>query len=402
VTERRYRLLLISTHPVQYAAPIFRDMQADPRLEIQVAYCSNYAAESAFDKDFGREIKWDVPLFEGYSWTMVPNRSFRPGLERFFGLVNPGLWSMIRKGRYDAVSIFAGYRYASFWITLAAAKFSSTPIFFGTDAASLDPRNGGGWKVSAKRWLWPKLFGMADQVVGPSTATRGMYRSLGIPEDRIMCVPYIVDNSRWLVQSAKVDRAQVRAEWKVPVDATVIVFSAKLQPWKRPLDLLEAFAKANAVNSFLIYAGDGPLMNELQTTANSLGIADRVRFLGFVNQSQLPAVYTASDLLVLPSDYEPFGVVVNEAMLCGAAVAVSDHVGAGHDLVTAKTGFIFPCGDVEALANVLRLAAENPTRLRDMGCAGRRRMETWSSRELNQAYVEGIERAISLRNRRKG
>ena len=61
-----------------------------------------------------------------------------------------------------------------------------------------------------------------------------------------------------------------------------------------------------------------------------------MRFLGFVNQTGLPGVYVTSDLLVLPSDYEPFGLVVNEAMLCGCPAVVSDRVGAGYDRIRQR------------------------------------------------------------------
>jgi len=123
-------------------------------------------------------------------------------------------------------------------------------------------------------------------------------------------------------------------------------------------------------------------------------VAERVRFLGFANQSQLPAVYRASDLLVLPSEYEPFGVVVNEAMLCGCAVAVSDRVGAGYDLVRpGETGFIFPCGDTDALAQIFREALPARARLQQIGAAARRRLESWSPRENIEAMVQAIERA---------
>jgi glycosyltransferase involved in cell wall biosynthesis len=110
-----------------------------------------------------------------------------------------------------------------------------------------------------------------------------------------------------------------------------------------------------------------------------LGVAHRVRFLGFVNQSRLPDVYRAADILVLPSEYEPFGVVVNEAMLCGRPVIVSDRVGAKYDLVReGETGFVYPCGDIEALAQILREVLPDRERLRKMGEAARKRMETWS------------------------
>src|ERR1022692_28281 len=397
--DRRYRLLLVSTHAVQYASPIFRKMAEHPRLEIQVAYCSLQGAECGPDADFGREVKWDVPLLDGYPWMEVPNRAWRPGLGRFFGLVNTGLWGTIQRGKYDGIVIYTGYTYMSFWIALAAAKFTKTPILFGTDAVTLHPRIGKGWKVGVKRRFWPLLFGMASQIIVPSTLTREMLRSIGISSERISLTPYVVDNDWWREQAGRIDRGKIRDDWHVPLDATVILFCAKLQPWKRPLDLLRAFAKLNSPECFLIYAGDGPLNEELKREAVKLGVAERVRFLGFMNQSQLPSTYRASNLFVLPSEYDAFGVVVNEAMLCGCAVAVSDRVGAGPDLVRPENGFVFPCGDVDALVQVLRSATGNKELLHRMGEASERRIETWSLRENIQGLIEALDHIVAKRKR---
>src|SRR5262249_31333957 len=209
------------------------------------------------------------------------------------------------------------------------------------------------WKPLVKRWLWPWLFRLADVVIVPSSRGVALIRSLGIPVSRVMLTPYVVNNDWWIEQSECVDRAAVRRDWGVVKWAPIVLFCAKLQPWKRPQDVLRAFAKANVLGAHLVYAGEGPQRQELETEAKALGVAERVRFLGFTNQLQLPAVYRASDLLVLPSQYEPFGVVVNEAMLCRCPVAVSDRVGAGYDLVhPSQNGFIFPCGDVDALAGI--------------------------------------------------
>ena len=253
---------------------------------------------------------------------------------------------------------------------------------------------------SVKKFLWPHLYSLADQVVVPSTASYNLIRSLGIPEDRITLTPYSVDNDWWKKQSSRVDRAAVRRSWGVAPETSVILFCAKLQPWKRPLDLLRAFALATIPNSALVFAGEGPLRSELETEAASMGIADRVHFLGFVNQSQLPSVYTASDLMVLPSEYEPFAVVVNEAFCCGCPVIASDRVGAAQDLIApVNPSFIFPCGNVDALAQILKVALGNPVALTEYGHAARRRMETWSIRENISGTVEAVRRAIARRDR---
>ena len=227
-------------------------------------------------------------------------------------------------------------------------------------------------------------------------------RSLGLPDERVTLTPYVVDNDWWLAQSARVDRNVVRASWGAAPDDVVILFCAKLQPWKRPLDLLQAFAKANIAKALLVFAGEGPLRPSLEAEATALGIAGRVRFLGFVNQTQLPAIYTAADLMVLPSVYDAFGVVVNEAMLCGCPVVASDHVGAARDLIVhGRTGFVYPCGEIQALAGILQQALADRGRLSEFGRAARTRMESWSPRENIEATVQAISRGIARLGRRR-
>jgi len=169
-----------------------------------------------------------------------------------------------------------------------------------------------------------------------------------------------------------------------------------LQDWKRPLDLLHAFAKAAVPGSLLIFAGEGPLRSQIESEAAGLGIAPRVRILGFTNQSRLPAVYSAADLFVLSSDYDPCPVVVCEAMLCGCPVVISDQIRGRFDLVRpGLTGDIFPCGDVDALAAVLKRLLLDRVGLGGLAANARQRMETWSPREYIAATVEAVERAVS-------
>jgi glycosyltransferase involved in cell wall biosynthesis len=394
--NHRYRVLMVASHPVQYMSPVFRELAQHPMLDVHVAYCSLQGAERARDPGFGVEVSWDIPLLDGYRWTEVRNRSPQPGLERFWGLLNTGLWSMLRRDTYDAVVVFTGYAYASFWIVMLAAKLAGLPILFGTDATRLGPRSGARWKLSAKRWLLPRIFRLATVVIVPSSAGAEFIRSLGIGNDRVVLTPYTVNNKWWMEQAEKIDRAAVRERWGIPLDAPAVLFCAKMQSWKRPFDLLQAFVRANVPQAYLIYAGDGPLKAELEREVARQGVSARVRFLGFVNQSVLPEVYRSSDLLVLPSEYEPFGVVVNEAMLCGCAVAVSDRVGAGPDLIRpGETGFLFPCGDVDALARILCQALLGPEVLAHVRKAALDRMQSWTIGDNVEAMVEAVSRACS-------
>ena len=392
--EPRYRVLAICTNPVQYISPIFRRMAQRAELDLTVAYCSMRGAEAGYDPEFATTVQWDTPLLEGFAWKQLVNRG--SGGQSFFGLWNPGVWGLIREGAFDAVLCFTGYRCATFWIAWLAAKSSRTAFLFGTDATTLVSRDARPWKKSAKAIFWPRLYALADQVIVPSSGSQELMLSLGIPDERVTLTPYSVDNDWWAAESAKIDRQAVRAGWGVSPSDRVVLFCAKLQPWKRPQDLLRAFAKAKIAGVRLVYAGEGPLRGELEAEAKRLGIADQVRFLSFVNQTQLPAVYTAADVMVLPSEYEPFAVVVNEAMCCGCVAIVSDRVGAARDLVApVAPELIYQCGDVDALAAALRSALSDQARLHSIAAAARERIRAWSPKENIDATIDAVRTAVS-------
>ena len=394
MAEERFKVLAIASHPVQYMAPLFRRMAKEPSLDLQVAYCSLGGAHASYDPDFQASVQWDVPLLDGYGWVEVPNKG--SGDESFWGLKNPGLRELIHEGKFDAILCYVSYVRASFWIARRAAKAAGAAFLFGTDAHSLAPRDARSWKVWTKRVLWPHLFRQADQIFVPSSGTFELIRRLGIAAERITLTPYSVDNDWWKEQSAKVDREAVRAQWQLRRDQPLILFCAKLAPWKRPMDLLRAFAQSGLSNGLLIFAGDGALRTELEGEAARLGIQDRVRFLGFVNQSQLPALYTAADVLVLPSGYEPFAVVVNEAMCCGCPVIVSDQVGAARDLVAPiRQDFVFPTGDVAALARALQSAFADREKLGETTRLGYEHVEIHSPKRTVAGSVEAVAKAVA-------
>jgi glycosyltransferase involved in cell wall biosynthesis len=397
--NRKYKLLLIGTHPIQYAAPVYRRLAQHPGLDVLVAYCSLQGAERAIDPEFGVEIKWDLPLLEGYKWIEVPNWSPWPGVGRFWGLINPGFWSLIRKGGFDGVLTHTGYLHLSFWIILLAAKMSRTPLLFASDAATLRPRDNKIWKKLIKPFVVPWIYGLADVVTVGCAAGHEFIKSLGIPEARIALTPNVVDNDWWSEQAARVDRAAVRARLGIPESSPTALFCGKLQPWKRPLDVLRAFARAEVPSGHVVFVGDGPLRETIESEARSLGIMDRVRMLGFVNQSALPEVYSAADVCVLSSEYDPCPDVVCEAMLCGCPVILSDAVPGRFDLVTnGETGFVYPCGDVPALSLALREALNDESRLKGLSRAARRRMESWSPREYISAMFQAVGQAAGMRS----
>ncbi len=232
-----------------------------------------------------------------------------------------------------------------------------------------------------------------------SNAAKKLAMTLGVPEKRLRIIRSGVDKEGWVASNAKCNRSAVRAGWKVPDNARVILYCAKLQPWKRPLDLLEAFAKANLPGVYLVFAGDGPQRNLLESRVHALGLADRVRVMGFVNLSQLPSFYCAADLFVLPSAYDPCPLVVPEAMFSGLPVILSDAVLGRLEMIdVGKSGYLYPCGDVDALAGILKNVFIEPEKLLQLKDGVRRQMESWTREEFLDCWVGAVEAATRLKH----
>ena len=314
--------------------------------------------------------------------------------------MNFRLWGLIRKGNFDAVAV-CGYAYLSYWIAFFAAKSIKIPILISTDATQLQHPRGGWWW---KRWIKPAvvrfIYGrLADIVLVTSTAGLRFLERLGIPGERLVLTPFVADNAYFAKRATPAARKLIRQRLAIPEQAFVILYCGKLVRWKRPADLLHAFASLvercshTAGSAYLLFAGDGALRRALEAQAHALNLTDQVRFLGYANYAELPEVYAASDLLVLPSEHEAWGVVVNEAMACGVPAVVSDRVGARMDLViSGETGDFFPVADVPALSAILSRRFVNHDETRKMGEAARRRIASWSYAENVQGWIRALER----------
>jgi len=399
-TVPRRKVFILASHVVQYGSPLFRALANDPRLELTVVYCSLQGAESGKDPEFGIEIRWDEPLLDGYRWMHIPNRAWRPGLGRFFGLWNPGLWKLIRASKPDAVVFCTGYMYASFWLAVFAAWSTRAAVVFSSDTSTLAARDGARWKTWIKPFILGKVYRMADAVMVISEAGKSVALQLGTPESQVRVIRSGMSKETWVARVKTFDRHATRKELNIPPSARVVFNCAKLQEWKRPLDLLNAFAKAAVNEAYLVFAGDGPQKQELAARAETLGIADRVRILGFVNLSRLPGLYKAADLFVLPSKYDPCPFVVLEAMFSGLPVILSDAVQGRLDMIhEGRSGYIYPCGDTDTLARTLRRVLEHPERLAQLKEGVNQQMESWNIEDYLHSWIEAVEIAIQRGNK---
>jgi len=386
--ERELKVGFLISHPIQYNAPVFRELARQPGIALTVIYCCAHGLREGRDRRFGVRFRWDVPLLEGYRHRFLPDvlgdgAAPRPPLRP----LNPGVVGELLRERYD-VLIVHGYAYVTCWLAFAAARFSGSVVLVRGESNLLRRRSA---PKRAAKWLCMRaLARLAHGYLAVGTESRRYAEACGVPPHRVFLSPYCVDNGFF----ARGRGRQVRQRLGLEPGTVLFAFVGKLYPRKAPMDLLMAFRRAStAGGGALMFVGDGAQRGELEGYAARHGLRG-VRFVGFVNQSHLPHYYAAADVLVLPSRAEPWGLVVNEAMASGCAVVVSDACGCAADLVRdGVNGYVFPAGDVDALARILRELAGDPAGVRAMGRQSLRIIRGWTPQACAERMAQAARAA---------
>jgi glycosyltransferase involved in cell wall biosynthesis len=382
------RLAILTSHPIQYQAPLFRALAARPSLELKVFFCWDFGVKATRDPGFGQSFVWDIPLLTGYEHEFLRNVSPRPGTDWFFGLVNPDAARRVHDYRPQAVVVH-GYSHLTENVVIQASRSAGIPVLLRGESNLLRQRPA--LVRVGKRLALPLVMSRLAGALAIGTHNARYLEHYGVPRERIFLTPYAVDNAffREQARAARTEARAWRAKLDIPSDHLVVLFVAKLIPEKACADLIRAMGSLRRRDVTLVIAGDGPLRTDTEALAAGYpGLS--TRFLGFANQTRMPAVYALGDLLVLPSLSEPWGLVVNEAMNLGLPVIVSDQVGAAPDLVSSANGWVFPAGDIPALTAALREAISDRTALKRRGEASRARIAEWDIHHT----VAGFERAL--------
>lgn len=360
---KNVRVAVVTTHPIQYQVPWLRMLAQAPDIDLHVFFgmLPNAAEQGG---DFGVAFEWDVPLLDGYAYTVLDNRAENPSLIEFSGCDTPGIGAELERGQFDAV-IVNGWVAKMCLQALWACRRRGIPCIVRGEVNGMRPRPA--WKRAGHR----ALLGQYAALLAIGVENKRYLCERGVPAKRIFDTPYCIDNDRFAAAAdafRQGDRSMLRARFGLEPDVPTFLFSGKFVDKKRPMDLVEAcrtLVRDRSSRCQVLMVGDGPLAPALREAALGLPI----RFAGFLNQSEIAAAYVASDCLVLPSDSgETWGLVVNEAMACGLPALVSSEVGCGADLViSGETGDSHACGDVQALGNRMIAFAAQPAWMQRMG-----------------------------------
>jgi glycosyltransferase involved in cell wall biosynthesis len=376
------RVVIVTTHPIQYQAPLFR--QLAKRLDLTVVFMMRQTPKGQAASGFGVEFEWDTPLLHGYRHLFANNVAASPSSNHRNGIVLEGHESLLASLRPNVVMTMGwfprGYLQVTSW-----AKRLKVPLVCRGESNLLS--SGSLAKRISKLFYFPRFFRQFDAFAVIGRRNREFYRHYGVPEEKLYDAPYSVDTQFFENAFAKY-RPPVRkpGPWRIG-------FAGKLISKKRPIDLVSAAAVCKLKDRIqLVIIGDGPLRTTLDALAQKSGVD--AEFRGFLNQSEIVAKgYADLDAIVLPSgENETWGLVINEAMTGGIPAIVSDMVGCAPDLIEPdETGYEFQSGDTTQLSQSIDRLVERLEAGHDFSCAVRKRISVYSL----ERTVAGIESAFA-------
>lgn len=340
------RLAIIASHPVQYYAPLFRELAR--KIDVEVFYAHRATPDQQASAGFGTAFDWDVDLLSGYKHRFLTNTSMSPTTQQFNGCNTPEVASIIRREKFDVILVM-GWNLRTYIQAIFAAKRARVPVMVRGDSHLGTPRHF--IKRLFKSVTYPLLLRAFDAVLYVGERNRQYYEYYHYPDRQMFHVPHCVDTD-WFSARATFEAGQaLRLSLEIAPDDSIVLFAGKLVPFKRPLDIVGAIARIHKrANIALMIAGAGPLEANLADECRRQGV--RLYQLGFCNQTKMPAVYAAAQVLVLPSTgRETWGMVCNEALASGTPIIVSDAVGCTPDLAkSASAGRSYELGNIEQLS----------------------------------------------------
>lgn len=348
------RVLMIYIEPAPYILDLIRVLRREyPDLRLRVLFISASVSQS-----------WESRLDDGVS-ELLPEGRFAALKQIFFE---------IRRGNFDWLHL-AGWGHPLLFAALLMGATFKRRISMESDTQL--PIGQGGWKKKVKELFYPRMFSLVEILFPGGTRQKEYLQYYGVPDAKIRIAQMTVDVTKIAELSGEMKgrRHETRESIGLRNDSVVFVFVGRLEECKGIHLLLEAFAKLLSPHVQLLIVGDG---NCRELAELAVASDQRIRYVGRRDFAGVVEAFAISDVVVVPSSFEPWGLVVNEAMAAGLPVIASDRVGCVDDLVRhGETGLVFPAQSVEELAGVMQTLA-NDYLLRDrLGNEGRKLISRW-------------------------
>lgn len=352
--EKAKALWIFDTHPIQYRAPLFKLLH-EKTGRVQVFYFNEaFNPHRWWFQEKGKHSKenFGLNLQEGY-----PQKVLNTDKLSLFGRFSL-FRKLLKPEKPEAVLIY-GYYQPEHWLLRFWCAHYHIPILFVGE--TFDWRGSFLRKV-VKRLLVSYFFKGVSGFISVGEKTASYYRSWNVDAKKITQARYCTDTAFFVCdkQKSQALRSETRQNLGIPESAFVILFVGRLFNRKRPEDFLkihEVLAKKHSVYALVV--GQGELKESLQKKYPDA----KVNWLGFKTQKELKGYYHAADLIVVPSEFETWGLVVNEAFSCGLPAIATETCGVSGELLQPGiNGETFSVGDISRAIEVIEGLIENPSK----------------------------------------
>lgn len=378
------RVLLFNNTPAPYLTPLFEELRRKSGWRLTLCFASRWNADTGW-----RKGEAEAGLADGQ--TIYLDELPVPG-RHWLGETVPiilGLLGVLWRERPDYLVIY-GYTLIPQLTLLLWAMLRRRPFAVIGDANIHTDR-----AVGVRRWLKRLWLGWIVRRVAViptiGKANRQFWLSYGARPDHLAAAPFSVDNASLAKGVARAKEEAARERARLGLSRAVVFLSVgRLIARKNLATLIRAFRSVEGVEIGLVIVGTGEERPKLERLATG---DPRIHFTGGVAPVDLPRWYALSDVLVLISHDEPWGLVVNEAMACGLAILTHQHCGATPDLVDDENGIVLEgFGEQEVAEALRRLATLSPAHLRQMQERSQEKIADWGIEATAEELIEAVER----------
>ena len=351
---KKKNLAIITTHPIQYQTPLFKKLSSS-KISVDVFFASKQNLSSKKkDLEFNVNFNWDVELLKGYNYFFSTNQTKEINDWR---LSFNNLEKYLKRKKYDAVLIF-GWNKLLYWKSFYLAKKMCIPIILRVETNFYSKINL--IKKRLKIFILKILFRYINFFLYIGKFNKEFYQSLEVPKQKLFPGLYFVDNNFFFKKKNNTLKKQLNIQNK-----KICLFAAKFIDRKNPLKFIKlAILLKNYKDIHFLMVGNGILMKQCKNFIQNSDTKN-ITLLGFKNQKELRDIYHISDLLVLTSRYETWGLVINEALASNIPVIASNKCGGAIDLIKNNiNGFIYKENNILDLKNKVLKILKNKNNIK--------------------------------------
>jgi glycosyltransferase involved in cell wall biosynthesis len=375
------KLVVLTEIIAPYRIPVFNALAGEDGIDLHVIFLSETDAALRQWNVYKEEIRFSYQVLPSWRW-----RSKRLSL-----LLNWGLGTALEQAQPDAI-LCGGYNYLSSWRAAWWARRKRVPLIVWVESTARDFRSRRPTVESLKR----KFLQSCHAFVVAGKSSSDYLTDYHVPRQLIFRAPNAIDSDFFSRRAGEIRLEAHAHRTRLVLPQRYFLFVGRLIPEKGVFDLLTAYGALPPelrAEISLVFVGIGSAQQELVARAKFMSPGS-VKFTGFAQRDDLASYYALAESFVFPTLSDPWGLVVNEAMVCGLPIIVSDAAGCAADMVEdGWNGCVFPAGNTQRLTRALEEMALRGAKVGEMSERSLQRVRQYSPRHCAAGIAQA---ALSL------